>query len=285
MPELPEVETIRRRLAQLLPGKTFADVTINHPKSFNAQPQDLLGQSITKVTRRAKLLQFHLSGGSGQQLVTHLKMTGQLLYETAGQQRSGGGHPTRDWLVKLPSKHTRIEYLFTDGSRLFFNDQRLFGWMRLLSHEEVEALQARLGPDINTAQASLEYLVKKLASRSIPIKTALMTNGIVAGVGNIYACDALNLARISPLRPAGQLSRAEVGRVLAAAQQVIAKGIELEGTTFDGQYVTVDGLAGRYQQKLLAYGRAGEACYNCGHPILKTKLAGRGTYYCGVCQV
>jgi formamidopyrimidine-DNA glycosylase len=282
MPELPEVETIKRRLAEVLPAKQLAHIQVFSAKSFGGVPEELYGQTVTTVWRRAKLLGITFS--SGLHVLTHLKMTGQLIF-VDGSHRVGGGHPTADWTQSLPSKHTRISYTFADATQLHFNDQRLFGWMRVLDDAGLHHELAGLGPDINDPTLTAEYLYEQFQRRGIPLKVALMSNEIVCGVGNIYACDALNLARLSPFRPAKSLSFAEVETLLQATQTVIDRGINLQGTTFDGKYLTVDGMAGGYQERVLAYGREGQPCYNCGQPIQKIKLAGRGTYYCVGCQV
>ncbi len=281
MPELPEVETVKRRLAEVLPGKTFADVQILAPKSFIGDVSSVRGAKIIDVSRRSKVLHLHLN--TDILLATHLKMTGQLIY-LDGDQRVGGGHPTADWTRTLPSNHTRIQYEFTDGSQLFFNDQRLFGWMKVVDQEQLLRMHAKLGPDIIDPVVTPKYFFERLQNRSVPIKVALMDNSIVAGVGNIYACDALNLARISPFRSANSLSFEEVQRLLEATLVVIHRGIDLQGATTDGKYLTVDGMAGGYQEKMLTYKREGLPCYNCGNSIKKVKFRGRGTYYCEACQ-
>lgn len=282
MPELPEVETIKRRLKEVIPGKRIAKVKVFKEKSFSGEVSQLVNQTITDVTRRAKMLNFHLD--NDLHLLTHLKMTGQLIY-VDGNQRIGGGHPTADWIEQLPGKHTRIQYTFTDNSQLFFNDMRVFGWMRLVDRQEVERIESLLGPDVNSADFTLEDFRNKLARRSQAIKIVIMDNAVVSGLGNIYACDSLNMARVSPFRPAKSLSASEVKNLFEAAQAIITKGIELGGTTFDGKYLDIHGLAGEYQGEALTYGREGLPCSNCGAPIKKTKLGGRGTYYCEVCQV
>jgi len=281
MPELPEVETIRRRLAEVLPGKQIRQVDLHSTRSFGGDSSLLVGRTITKVTRRAKVLQFEFDFEAA--LLTHLKMTGQLIY-VAGESRVGGGHPTADWTQSLPSAHTRISYYFTDQTELHFNDMRLFGWMRLLSPAEVATEFAKYGPDINQPDLTVEYLAQQLQTRRVALKLALLNPTVVAGLGNIYVCDTLNLARLSPFRPANSLTIQEVERLFEAARAIIDRGIALNGTTFDGKYVTVDGLAGGYQNEALVYGRAGAACLNCGSTITKVQQAGRGTYYCGVCQ-
>lgn len=281
MPELPEVETIRRRLHQVLPGKQIVSVEVFHPKSFTGEIASITQQPIQQVTRKAKVLTIELPTTN---IVTHLKMTGQLIWKH-GDQRVGGGHPTADWIQDLPSKHTRIHYTFDDGSSLFFNDQRLFGWMRVMDAQQHQAELAKYGPDIIDDEASAEYLYERFQNKRVPVKVALLDGSIVAGLGNIYVCDALNKAQISPFRRTHTLSLNDVERLIVACKAVVELGIELEGSTTDGMYVSIDGMAGGYQTKMLVYGREGEPCYNCGGTIAKEKIAGRGTYFCPDCQV
>lgn len=280
MPELPEVETIVRRLRDLVVGKTIGEVRVRRPKSFQGDASALEGQPVLELTRRSKLIRFHLPGN--QNLLVHLKMTGQLIY-VDGVTRVGGGHPTADWVQALPSVYTRVELDFTDGAQLFFNDQRVFGWLRMLTDREVELEFAKMGPDANDPALTLPYFAHKISSRKLPIKPLIMDNSIIAGVGNIYACDALNLAKISPWRPANSLTEEEIGVLFDGIRQVIARGIELKGATVQ-HFSHVDGFAGSYQREARVYGRLGQKCYNCGMVIVKKKLAGRGTYYCAECQ-
>ncbi len=288
MPELPEVETIVRKLDQVLPGKVVVKIVVFHLKSWQGPvPETLAGYRIVQVTRRAKVIRIvllHPKTLDKTNFLVHLKMTGQLIYVDP-QQRLGGGHPTADWVDKLPSKHTRIAFELNDQATLFFNDQRLFGWVKVMSDEEVESVFAKLAPDIIDEQVTVEYLKPLLARRSQAIKQVIMDTAVMCGVGNIYACDALNLARIHPERPAKSLSTAEIEQLLNATKQVINQGIELGGTTFDGKYVDIDGLAGQYQSIVRVYGREGKECLYCQGPITKTKLGGRGTYYCLKCQI
>lgn len=281
MPELPEVETIARRLRQVVTGQHIQAITPLHSKSFQGEPETLAGVEITDVQRKAKQLRLQLD--NGHSLAIHLKMTGQLIY-VDGKRRVGGGHPTADWVQDLPSRHTRVTIDFVNGGKLFFNDQRLFGWIKLISDAELDAQWQSLPPDINESMATAAYLQDRLGKRGVPIKVGLLDSSIVGGLGNIYVCDALNEAQIHPQRPAKSLSSAEWQRVTAAAKRVIEQGIELGGTTFDGKYVDVAGFAGGYQTVARVYDRKGEACLQCGGLIVKTKLAGRGTYYCEQCQ-
>ncbi len=281
MPELPEVETVKRRLKEILPGKVLSSLDIRHDKSFRGDRNELLGQEIQDVTRKAKIIRIHFPGEKN--LLTHLKMTGQLIF-IDNETRTGGGHPTADWVKDLPSKHTRLIYDFTDGSKLYFNDQRIFGWMRLMTDDEVIAEFSKYGPDINESSLTVEYLQEKFKNRRIPIKQAIMMNPIMAGLGNIYACDALNIAQLSPFRPAKSLDNCELERLLKAAKQVIEEGLAYGGTTYDGKYVHVDGMSGSYQDIMRVYAKEGEQCQQCGGTITKEKIGGRGTFYCEDCQ-
>lgn len=281
MPELPEVETVKRRLKEILPGRKIASIKVLHEKSFRGNKKDLQNKEIQDVTRKAKLIRIHLP--NKQNLLTHLKMTGQLIFIGDGV-RVGGGHPTADWVKDLPSKHTRLIYNFTDGSKLYFNDQRIFGWMKFMSDAEILAEFSKYGPDVNDKTLTVEYLQEKFSNRRIPIKQAIMMNQIMAGLGNIYACEALNVAQISPFRPAKSLSFKELKKFLTAAQQVIKEGLKYGGTTYDGKYVHVDGMSGSYQDIMRVYGLKGEKCQQCGGEIIKAKISGRGTFYCESCQ-
>jgi formamidopyrimidine-DNA glycosylase len=283
MPELPEVETLKRKLGKVLVAKQLTEIKVLNPKSFMGDVAMLVKQkpSVIGVTRRAKILE--ISFDNDQSILTHLKMTGQLIL-VDGATRLGGGHPTADWVRELPSSHTRIMYTFADGSQLFFNDQRLFGWMKLMDSTLVTKEFAGFGPDVIDDAVTPEYLFPLLQRRGVPIKVAIMDNQIMAGVGNIYACDALNLAQIDPRRPARTLTFSEVTSLLAAIKQVINQGIELGGTTTDGKYVDIHGFAGGYQKVMRAYDRLDQPCLNCGQPIQKMKLGGRGTYWCPACQ-
>lgn len=296
MPELPEVETIVRRLNQVLPGTVITQVTVITKKSFVGDVHSCIGVPIFNVSRRAKLIRIQLANGLN--LLAHLKMTGQFIYVDESGFRVGGGHPTADWVSELPTKHTRVVFdlsieAITANSRkkdfqkkatLYFNDQRIFGWIKLLSDPEVEQEFAKYGPDIHTADASFSYFSEKILKTGRNIKQVIMDNSIISGVGNIYACDGLNLSKIHPERKANSLSSAEVLQLLSALKQVIMLGIELGGATID-HYRTVDGFAGKYQEHVRVYGKLGESCKNCGGIIQKIQIGGRGTFFCPDCQV
>lgn len=281
MPELPEVETIALRLAPLIVGKSFSQIEVLRSKSFAGQINDLLNRPVLAVQRRAKILRLQFS--QEKNLLVHLKMTGQLIY-VGKEGRFGGGHPTADWVADLPSKHTRIIFTFNDQSKLFFNDMRVFGWCRLMTDQQLLSEYAKYGPDIIDSQVTASYLQKKFSNRSLPIKLAIMNNQIMAGVGNIYANEALFLAKIDPRRLAKSLSLTEINTLLKCLQAVIKKSIDLGGTTFDGVYVDVAGFAGGFQKELLVYGREDESCVNCEGKIRRIKQGGRSTFFCEKCQ-
>lgn len=286
MPELPEVETIVTRLNAAVKNYTVTQIAIHTPKSFSGDEQSLIGLSIQQVTRRAKLIRFHFPGGIN--LLGHLKMTGQFIFIGSDSQRVGGGHPTADWVNELPSGHTRVSVSLhtpdNDVASLFFNDQRIFGWLKVMTDEQVENEYSKYGPDIHTDLASLTYFSEKLLKTARPIKQVIMDNSVVAGVGNIYACDGLNLARIHPKRPAKSLNENEVRQLLASLKTVINLGIKLGGATIE-HFSHIDGFSGKYQEQVRVYGKEGQACPNCGSVVEKVQLAGRGTYFCSNCQV
>lgn len=282
MPELPEVETIKTRLREVIIGQTIQSVEVLRAKSFQGDQAAVIGSTIVSVERQAKVLSIELS--SGYSLLVHLKMTGQIIV-VADQIRIGGGHPTADWVRDLPSAHTRVIIRFQDPQMtLFFNDQRVFGWLKVVDQNQKKQELSQYGPDINSTSLTADVFWHGIQRSRLPIKVRLMDGSFVAGVGNIYACDALNLAGISPFRPSNSLSKKEADDLFVAAVTVIQKGIALHGTTFDGKYVGIDGFAGGYQAEVLAYGRKDQPCKQCGASIQKERLAGRGTYFCPKCQ-
>jgi len=281
MPELPEVETVAQQLKKVILQKKVKAVEIRKAKSWVGDPKAVNGKTIQNISRRAKIIR--IGFGHNLNLLIHLKMSGQLIY-VDGKKRFGGGHPTADWIQDLPSSHTRVIFTFIDNTKLFFNDQRIFGWIKVMNDQEVAKEFDKLAPDIIDPAITPTYLAQKFAKRSILVKQMIMDNTILSGVGNIYACDALNLAKISPLRPAKQLSPAEIQTLLKSMRHVINLGIKKGGATAHGKYVHVTGLAGKYQDFMLVYGKKDEPCPNCGQPIQKIRLAGRGTFYCPHCQ-
>src|SRR3954470_23867111 len=214
MPELPEVETIRAGLAKLLPGKVIKDVWYDWDKSFPNAPADvarfLVGSQIEKVRRRAKVLIIELSGGWA--LIIHLKMTGQLVF-VGKNQRFGAGHPGKELVGQLPAKSTRVILDFTDGSKLFFNDQRKFGWMRLMPTLEIPEIDffKKVGPEPLDADFTVDLFIERLMRRkNSGIKAVLLDQTVIAGVGNIYADESLWGAKIHPASPVSEVPRAKL---------------------------------------------------------------------------
>jgi formamidopyrimidine-DNA glycosylase len=287
MPELPEVETISRGLARLLPGRVVASVDFDWPKSFpNAQAdvdQFLVGASVVKVARRAKVLLIELS--SKYSLVIHLKMTGQLVFRAPGES-FGAGHPSESLVGELPDKSTRVTLEFSDGSQLFFNDQRKFGWMRLMPTAEVVNLDffRKVGPEPLAADFTWQILKERLARRkNTSIKAALLDQTVIAGVGNIYADESLWGAKIHPATLVKNLSDEQVRTLYEELVFVLTLAIEKGGST-DKNYVSAEGKRGSYLSFARVFRRQGQPCPRCGHIIEKIRVAGRGTHVCPHCQ-
>lgn len=298
MPELPEVETIKRQLGTALTGQKISEVEVLRFKNFEGDKDALIGMTVVGVRRFGKALVIDLAKNddadvpNGQSLVIHLKMTGQLIYEPHGvgteQHRShrlGGGHPTGDFLGDLPSIHTRVIVKFVQGGVLFFNDQRMFGWVKQVATDVVEKMSfvSKLGPE--PWMISDADWVEILRGTRKPVKVRIMDQDKVAGVGNIYANDALWVAKIDPRRPAKDLTSDEALCLKKAVMDVLDEGILYGGATaFDGKFVDLKGLGGKYQEHFKVYQRTGEKCLRCDGVIVKTMLGGRGTFWCEQCQ-
>jgi len=289
MPEGPEIETIRRGLELGAAGQEIAAVEVISERSFLAPrkliDQIVVGARVSEVSRRAKVLMVGLD--NGYTLLFHLKMTGQMVLVKAGGERYAGGHPSESMAAVLPDRSTRVVFRLGSGDALYFNDQRRFGWIKLVPTTEVAAdpLVARLGPEVTAAEFSVAYLGSAMARHGrSPVKAVLLDQAVAAGVGNIYADESLHLARIHPRRLAGSLSAAEVRRLHGAVREIIGLGIEHGGTSFS-HYVNSFGGQGDYQEHARAYRRQGQPCGVCGTVIEKIRVAGRGTHFCPKCQV
>lgn len=288
MPELPEVETVRRGLEDLIVGKRVQSVSHDTPKSFpNAQTEVkafLLGATIFAVRRRAKVLLIDLS--SEHTLVIHLKMTGQLVYR--GEQVFGAGHPNDSLIGELPDKSTRVIIEFTDGSFLYFNDQRKFGWVKLYPTIEVPSIDfmKRVGPEPLEDELTHEDFIQRIRRRNgTTIKAALLDQTVIAGIGNIYADEALWGARIHPALRVRDLPDEPLETLLDEIRYVLRLAIEKGGST-DKNYVNAEGKRGSYIDFARVFRREGLACPR--HPdvlVEKSRVAGRGTHTCPVCQV
>ena len=287
MPELPEVETVKRGLDRLLPGHTVASVKFDSPKSFPNSPADvnqfLRGARVLGVRRRAKVLLIDLT--SGYTLVTHLKMTGQLVFDSP-KEHFGAGHPNDSLVAHLPDKSTRVTLGFEDGSSLFFNDQRKFGWMRLLPTDTVTDLPfiAKLGPEPLEPGFTWQVLRERLKRRARSnIKAALLDQTVLAGVGNIYADEALWGAKIHPSTLVGQVSARQIQRLHQELLAVLRLSID-QGGSSNHTYVDAEGNRGSYMKFANVFRRDGQPCPRCGTTIAKLRVAGRGTHICPKCQ-
>ena len=287
MPELPEVETVRRGLAELLPNrKIVAARQIDSPKSFPNSDADvhefMLGANVTSVRRRAKVLLIDLS--SDYTLVIHLKMTGQLVFR--GEIVFGAGHPNGSLIGELPDRSSRVVIDFEDGSHLYFNDQRKFGWVKLMPTLEVPNIDfmKKVGPEPLEADFTTEQFAARFKRRAnTSIKAALLDQTVVAGVGNIYADESLWGAKIDPRRLVKTVSDAEFKLLLAELRDVMNLAIEKGGST-DKNYVNAEGKRGSYMDFARVFRREGQKCPRCGNEIIKIKHAGRGTHICEACQ-
>jgi len=287
MPELPEVETVRRGLERLIVGKTVKAVSHDTEKSFPNATADvkqfLIGATITDVRRRAKVLLIDLA--SDYTLVIHLKMTGQLVF--VGDERFGAGHPSDSLIHALPDKSTRVSFEFDDGSNLFFNDQRKFGWVRLMPSVEVPNINfmQKVGPEPLDADFTWWQFAERFARRArTNIKAALLDQTVVAGVGNIYADESLWGAKIHPKRLVSSISQAEFRRLYAELREVMNLAIEKGGSS-NHTYINAEGKKGSYMDFARVFRREGLTCPR--HPdvvIEKLRVAGRGTHICPVCQ-
>lgn len=288
MPELPEVETVRRGLELLIIGKRVQATTYDTPKSFPNSAADvaqfLHGATIVGIRRRAKVLLIDLS--SEYTLVIHLKMTGQLVFR--GEQVFGAGHPNDSLVGELPDRSTRLTIRFDDGSQLFFNDQRKFGWVKLYPTPEVPHIDfmKRVGPEPLEDALTAAMFVERIRRRNgTTIKAALLDQTVIAGIGNIYADEALWGARIHPATRVRDVADDQLVTLLSEIRYVLTLSIEKGGST-DKNYVNAEGKRGSYIDFARVFRREGLPCPR--HPdviVEKSRVAGRGTHTCPVCQV
>lgn len=287
MPELPEVETVRRGLSRLLPSHIVKKVIYDTPKSFPNSPADveqfLIGAKITAVRRRAKVLMIDLS--TNYSLVIHLKMTGQIVYR--GETVFGAGHPNNSLLGRLPDRSTRVTLTLDKSAILFFNDQRKFGWMRLLPTIEIPNINfmKKVGPEpLEDSFTDKEFIQRLERRKNTTIKAAILDQTVLAGVGNIYADESLWGAKIHPATRVKDVPEIKLKNLFTAIREVMNFSIEKGGST-DKNYVNAEGGRGSYLTFANVFRREGQPCNR--HPdtlIEKIKVAGRGTHICRKCQ-
>lgn len=288
MPELPEVETVRRGLSRLVIDRRIQAVTHDTDKSFPNAPEDvkqfMLGATVTEARRRAKVLLIDLS--SGYTLVIHLKMTGQLIYRS-DKDAWGAGHPNDSLIGELPDRSTRVTITFDDGSHLYFNDQRKFGWVKLYPTVEVPNIDfmKRVGPEpLDDSLSHTEFVQRMRRHNNTTVKAALLDQTVIAGIGNIYADETLWGARIHPATRVQAVPDAQLATLLDEARYVLLLSLEKGGST-DKNYVNAEGKKGSYIEFARVFRREGQPCQR--HPevlVEKTRIAGRGTHTCPACQ-
>ncbi len=330
MPELPEVETLKKGLEKSILGKKIADVEIRLPKIISLGPRTvsnirknsaqtvrtfrklLIGQKIQAIKRRAKMLVIELSprfflprpgkgerparhslrhqalaGGERSKLLIHLKMTGQLIYAKKGEKKivkiyNAENAPT----AELPHKYTHVIFHFADGSKLYFNDLRQFGYLRLVRGDELSQVKelAEFGAEPLSEEFKFEeFLAKAKRRAALTIKQYLMDPKVVAGIGNIYSDEILYCAKLRPHRRLRSLSKQDFQLVFKCIPAILKKAIKAQGSSV-GDFFKVDGSEGRFGPKHMVYQRYGSPCKVCGEPIEKIKLGGRTSSYCPHCQ-
>ncbi len=283
MPELPEVETVKRGLNKLIVGRKIVAARHDNPKSFPNFEFDvnqfLMNATIKEVRRRAKVLLIDLS--TDYTLVIHLKMTGQLVFVN-NKKRFGAGHPNDSLVGTLPDKSTRVTFDFADGSHLYFNDQRKFGWVRLMPTLEVPNIDfmKKVGPEPLEVDFTVAEFISRFKKRAkTTIKAALLDQTVIAGVGNIYADESLWGAEIHPGRQVGTITDEEFKKLYTEVRFVMNLSIEKGGST-NRNYVNAEGKKGSYMDFARVFRREGLPCPRCGTTIIKLKVAGRGTHIC-----
>lgn len=262
MPELPEIETVKLQLQKVLVGQKL--LTSDFP--------EVTGKTVKEIKRLGKVLLINF--GQNLDLGFHFKMTGQLVYDD-GKKRIAGGHPSQDFVAKLPNTHTRAIFEFEKG-KLFFNDQRKFGWIQI-NPKFVD----KLGPE--PFNITPEDFIQRLEKSKKPIKVAIMDQEIISGVGNIYANDALWEAEINPQIPSSKLSHQQLTLLLEKIVLVLREGIKYGGASYS-DFVQATGVGGHYQDHFRTYNRDGQPCLRCKTLLKKIVIGGRGTFYCPKCQ-
>ena len=282
MPELPEVETVRRGLAPVMEGQRIAAVQVNRPDLRFPLPERLAsrltGTEVTALRRRSKYILADLS--TGETLLIHLGMSGRMLISGAQLGVFHHDHPA-------PAKHDHVVLDIAGGVRVTFNDARRFGAMDLITtnRADVHPLLAALGPEPLGNAFDETYLVARLKGRNTPIKSALLDQRVVSGLGNIYVCEALYRARISPLTRAGDLATQHVGGLVPLIREVLTEAIEAGGSSLR-DYRQADGELGYFQHRFHVYDREGDPCPTpgCTATIARVVQSGRSSFYCPQCQ-
>jgi len=311
MPELPEVETIKRQLEERLVGLTISDIEVRNAKQFIGDKRKVIGDKIVGVERRGKMLIIEVQSlklKDQSYLVVHLKMTGQLIYVDKiknpsrfaplqgkqGKQKLKVKNNGENYYFSqgiplagnyLPGKTTRVIFRFDNGARLFFNDNRKFGWVKILDSAKFKDQNAKLGIEPLSKEFTPASFLKLVNNYKRPIKLLLMDQEKIAGVGNIYANEALFLAGINPLRKGNTLSDIEIKNLYNSITQVLQEGIKYKGSSGkDESYINALGEPGLYQKHFRVYQREGKNCLRCEGRVKRVVVSGRGTFFCSDCQ-
>lgn len=272
MPEKPEVMTVVKSLTPLITGKKITDCNIYWDNIIAYPTTDefkkrIIGERINNITTRGKFIVINLDNYS---LLVHLRMEGKFFFRNKGD---------------VKEKHEHVELILDDKISFRFHDVRKFGKMYLIPKDEVYKVKplSDLGKEFYDEDLSQEYLYQRLTRLKVPIKTALLDQSIITGIGNIYDDEILFLSRINPNRKANEVSLEECQSIIDNTKKVLSEAVEMGGTTIKS-FTSSEGVHGLFQNKLLVHSRDGKNCPNCGRPIIKIKIGGRGTYYCENCQ-
>lgn len=284
MPELPEVETIKRLLKPNLIGKIISEVEILSPKNFVGKKSDVIGTKITSVDRYGKVLVFKLAKHTklvnNKFLNIHFKLSGQILFSKNANKAVFKNIIPFTKGNKMPANTTRVIVRFTDGSGIFFNDLRKFGWMKVSE----QPLKPK-GIDLLDKKCTVNYLTVHFKKTKKPIKVLLMDQDFITGIGNIYANDSLFLAKIHPQRKANSLTKLEINKLFISIKKVIVEGIRDCGSSgADEAFILPDGSRGKHQRNFLVYQREKQPCLNCKTIIKRIKHNGRSSFFCQNCQ-
>lgn len=286
MPELPEVETIKNDLKKGLVDKKITQVHVGLKRMVKGSLSNfktaLVGRRISDINRVGKLLIFSINKNDNYLLI-HLKMTGQLIY-CLKDNIVAGGHSLPKLQGCLPNKYSHIYFVLEDGSHLFFNDMRTFGYMKIVGKEELEEVKGKFGYEPLNKDFNLNVFRELIKDRKANVKAFLLNQAFVAGIGNIYADEILFKAGVRPDRGIDTLDNMEIENIFKAIKPILREAIKNRGTTFN-DYVDSRGNKGNYVSKLKVFGRNGLKCDNCCSIIEKNKTAGRGTHFCPKCQV
>ena len=287
MPELPEVETVRRQLLKKVKGKKIKGLEVFHNKTVGhdeAIEEKLVGKTIADIERVGKLMIFSFKHEKDLFVLAHLKMTGQFFYAEDDEVVIGGGHSMSDSdVAEFPGRHTRLAIYFSDNSTLYFNDMRLFGYVKVVGAELKEKAKAGFGPEPIDKAFDTKWFVEATRKRNAPIKAVLLDQAFVSGLGNIYVDEALWRSYVRPTRKANKLTKKEAKDIAVEAGKVMLESIKAGGTTFQS-FADTRGQRGNFRDQLRVFGKQDTPCPRCGTLIKKIRLAGRGTHYCPKCQ-